>query len=161
MLWVGAALCFMAYGLSNDPSQIYLGAILVFVILITGVITYYQTAKSDALMEGFKNMLPQQTTVIRGGVEKRIAAEKLVPGDVIKISMGEKIPADIRIIFSREMRVDNSALTGEVDPLLRSIECTHPDNPLETKNLAFFGTLCKEGQGRGVVIRIGENTVLG
>lgn len=68
-----------------------------------------------------------------------------MPGDIIKMSMGEKIPADIRIIFSREMRVDNSALTGEVDPLLRSVECTHPDNPLETKNLAFFGTLCKEG----------------
>jgi len=59
------------------------------------------------------------------------------------------------------MKVDNSALTGEVDPLLRKVECTHPDNPLETANMAFFGTLCKEGRGRGIVVRIGDNTVLG
>ena len=53
------------------------------------------------------------------------------------------MPADLRIFQSIEMKVDNSALTGEVEPLLRSPECTHPENPFETKNLAFFGTLCK------------------
>lgn len=67
---------------------------------------------------------------------------------------GEKVPADIRIISCMEMKVDNSALTGEVEPLLRSPECTHQDDPFETKNLAFFGTLCKEGRGRGIVVGI-------
>ena len=59
------------------------------------------------------------------------------------------------------MRVDNSALTGEVEPLLRVTECTSPENPLETKNLAFFGTLIKEGSGKGMVINIGDRTVMG
>ena len=59
------------------------------------------------------------------------------------------------------MKVDNSPLTGEVGPLLRSPECTHPEEPFETKNLAFFGTLCKEGRGKGIVINIGANTVMG
>ena len=59
------------------------------------------------------------------------------------------------------MKVDNSPLTGEVEPLLRSPECTHPEEPFETKNLAFFGTLCKEGRGKGIVINIGANTVMG
>ena len=59
------------------------------------------------------------------------------------------------------MKVDNSALTGEVEPLLRSPECTHPEEPFETKNLAFFGTLCKEGRGRGIVVGIAEKTVMG
>ena len=63
----------------------------------------------------------------------------------MEIKMGEKIPADIRIIHSREMKVDNSSLTGEVEAQLRTVECTNNDNPLETKNLAFFGTLVKEG----------------
>lgn len=58
------------------------------------------------------------------------------------------------------MKVDNSALTGESDPLLRSEKCTH-DNVLETANMAFFGTLCKEGQGKAVVVKIGGETVLG
>jgi len=69
---------------------------------------------------------------------------KLVPGDVISVRGGDKIPADIRIIQSVEMKVDNSALTGESDPLLRSDKCTN-DNMLETANMAFFGTLVKEG----------------
>ncbi len=69
----------------------------------------------------------------------------LVVGDVILIKAGEKIPADIRILESSEMKVDNSALTGESEPLLRTIECSHSENYLETSNIAFFGTLCKEG----------------
>lgn len=58
---------------------------------------------------------------------------------------GEKIPADVRILTSNEMKVDNSPLTGETEPLLRTVECSHPENPLESNNLCFFGTLCKEG----------------
>jgi sodium/potassium-transporting ATPase subunit alpha len=74
---------------------------------------------------------------------------------------GEKIPADIRVLQSNEMKVDNSPLTGETEPLLRKVECTHPDAVLETANLCFFGTLVKEGRGKGVVIFISDNTVLG
>jgi len=59
------------------------------------------------------------------------------------------------------MRVDNSSLTGESDPLLRTVECTNKENPLETDNLAFFGTLVKEGIGKGIVIQIGDSTVIG
>jgi sodium/potassium-transporting ATPase subunit alpha len=59
------------------------------------------------------------------------------------------------------MKVDNSSLTGESILLIRTIECTSPENPLETKNLAFFGTLCKEGNGKGVVINTADRTVIG
>lgn len=106
-------------------------------------------------------MLPSASKVLRDGKITQIAAEKLVRGDVVEVISGEKVPADIRIISSIEMKVDNSALTGEVEPLLRSPECTHPEEPFETKNLAFFGTLCKEGRGRGIVINIAEKTMLG
>ena len=85
----------------------------------------------------------------------------MVPGDIVEVKGGDRIPADIRIIYSQEMKVDNSSLTGESDALLRTVECTNKDNPLETNNLAFFGTLCKEGIGRGVVIQIGDRTVIG
>jgi len=84
-----------------------------------------------------------------------------VRGDIVEIIAGEKVPADLRIIQCMEMKVDNSCLTGEVEPLLRSPECTHPDNPFETKNIAFFGTLVKEGRGKGMVIQIGSKTVMG
>lgn len=67
----------------------------------------------------------------------------------------------MRILESNEMKVDNSSLTGESLLLLRTPECTNLANPLETKNLAFFGTLCKEGHGKGIVIFTGDNTVIG
>ena len=82
-------------------------------------------------------------------------------GDVVIVELGKRIPADIRIIESYGMKVDNSSLTGESLLLPRTPECTNPDNPLETKNLAFFGTLCKEGSCKGVVIFTGDNTVIG
>lgn len=91
----------------------------------------------------------------------KIPAENLVPGDLVIVEFGKRIPADIRIIESNGMKVDNSSLTGETLLLQRTPECSHPENPLETKNLIFFGTLCKEGNGRGIVVFTGDNTVIG
>lgn len=112
-------------------------------------------------MNSFKNFLPQKCTVVRNGETKSIDAIKLTVGDIVYIKLGEKIPADLRILESNEMKVDNSPLTGETEPLLRTLECSHPDNYLETSNIAFFGTLCKEGTGKGVVICTGDRTTLG
>lgn len=78
----------------------------------------------------------------------------------MKIELGKKIPADLRIIDSQGMKVDNSSLTGETDLLTRSSKCTN-DNPLETKNVAFFSTLCREGSGTGVVFATGDKTFIG
>lgn len=160
LLWIAAFLCFGLYGFDRHAtgatSNIYLAVVLIFIILLTGGITYQQAAKSEALMEGFKNFLPAECVVIRKGNPRLIEAIKLVPGDIIEVKMGDKIPADIRVIQSREMKVDNSSLTGEVEPLLRTVECTNAENILETKNLAFFGTLVKEGSGKGIVINIGD-----
>lgn len=163
MLWVGSILCIVIYIIqpTGNLPNLYLAFVLMIVVILTGCITFAQGAKSEALMEGFKNMLPSNCKVLRDGKLTQIAAEKLVRGDVVEVISGEKVPADIRIISCVEMKVDNSALTGEVEPLLRSPECTHPDDPFETKNLAFFGTLCKEGRGRGIVVGIAEKTVMG
>ena len=163
MLWVGSVLAIVTYIVqpTGNAPNLYLAFVLIIVIFITGIITFSQQAQSEALMEGFKNMLPSVTKFVRDGKLTQLPAEKLVRGDVVEVISGEKVPADIRILSSIEMKVDNSALTGEVEPLLRSPECTNADEPFETKNLAFFGTLCKEGRGKGIVINIGGNTVMG
>lgn len=162
LLWIGAIFCFVAYGLdTTDPSNVYLGAVLIAVIVITGLVTFFQNAKSDSIMEGFKNFIPQTCTAMRNGREETILAAKVVRGDILLIKEGQRIPADIRIIQSNEMKVDNSSLTGESEPLLRSEKCDQPDKILETKNVAFFGTLCKYGAGRGVVFNIGDDTIIG
>ncbi|CAD8189747.1 unnamed protein product [Paramecium pentaurelia] len=162
LLWGAAGLCFLAYGLTpEDPSNLYLGIVLIACILITALMTYFQNRKSEAIMEGFVNFIPPETIVIRDGKQQKLPAIDLVPGDIVIIEFGKKIPADIRIIESNQMKVDNSSLTGESVLLIRSPECTHQENPLETKNLVFFGTLCKEGTGKGLVIFTGDKTVIG
>lgn len=162
LLWGGALLCFIAYALdSSDPSNVYLGIVLALVVMVTGFVTFFQNSKSESVMEGFKNFIPPKCKVLRDGKEDSIPSSKLVRGDIVIVQEGGRIPADIRIIESKDMKVDNSSLTGESEPLLRSPECTEPEKILETKNVAFFGTLCKEGRGKGMVFNIGDNTVIG
>lgn len=163
LLWAGSALCFVAYGLSmSDPSNLYLGVALGVVVIITACFTFFQESKSAAIMAGFKNMIPPETTIIRNGREMTVQSSLIVPGDIVKLKAGARIPADIRIIEANNgLKVDNSSLTGESEPLSRTVECTNEKSPLETKNLAFFGTTCADGTGKGVVINTGDRTVIG
>lgn len=87
---------------------------------------------------------PQQATVIRDGDKFQINADQLVVGDLVEMKGGDRVPADIRILAAQGCKVDNSSLTGESEPQTRSPECTH-ESPLETRNIAFFSTMCLEG----------------
>lgn len=161
LLWFGAILCFIGYGIApDDPSNLYLGVVLSVVVFITGCFSYYQSSKSAALMAQFKNFIPPKALVIRDGNENSIEAAKLVPGDLIRLKGGVNIPADIRVVECHEMKVNNASLTGESDDLVRKVKKT-ADNPLETANLGFFGTACTFGNGVGVVINTGDRTVIG
>lgn len=124
MLWIGAILCFVAYAVApeGNESNVALGVVLIILAFISATLSYLQSSKSAAILEGFKNMIPLKSTVIRDGIEKSLEAIKLVPGDLLKIKLGEKIPADVRVITSNEMKVDNSALTGESEALLRKAD---------------------------------------
>ena len=111
-------------------------------------------------MESFKNMVPQYALCLRDGEKITIKAEELTLGDIIEVKFGDRIPADIRVLEARGFKVDNSSLTGESEPQARSPEFTH-ENPLETKNLAFFSTNAVEGTAKGIVVNIGDYTVMG
>ncbi|XP_076008691.1 sodium/potassium-transporting ATPase subunit alpha-3b isoform X1 [Genypterus blacodes] len=166
LLWTGAILCFLAYAIQaateDDPAgdNLYLGIVLTAVVVITGCFSYFQEAKSSKIMESFKNMVPQQALVIREGEKVQINAEEVVAGDLVEVKGGDRIPADIRVVSAHGCKVDNSSLTGESEPQSRSPDCTH-DNPLETRNVAFFSTNCVEGTARGIVICTGDRTVMG
>jgi len=166
LLWIGAILCFIAYSIQasafEEPpdDNLYLGIVLSAVVTVTGIFSYYQESKSDKIMESFKNLVPQYALVRRGGEKVNIKAEELTIGDIVEIKFGDRIPADVRVIEARGFKVDNSSLTGESEPQSRSPEFTH-ENPLETRNLAFFSTNAVEGTCVGVVVHIGDNTVMG
>merc|ERR1719361_1204960 len=124
LLWVGSLLCFVAYGVARpeerDVTYLYLGIVLAVVVTMTGTFGYYQEAKSDDIMEGFKNLAPEDVTVFRDGRPQTIEPRDLVPGDIIEIRYGMKLPADVRVLeCSKDMEVDNASLTGEAEPQKR------------------------------------------
>merc|ERR1712214_145154 len=166
LLWLGAVLCFLAYSIQattlEEPpdDNLYLGVVLTFVVVITGVFSFYQENKSSKIMDSFKNLVPQYALAIRNGEKVELKAEELTLGDIIEVKFGDRVPADMRVLESRNFKVDNSSLTGESEPQSRGPEKTH-DNPLETKNLAFFSTNAVEGTAKGIVVNIGDNTVMG
>uniref|UniRef100_A0AAY4DK62 Sodium/potassium-transporting ATPase subunit alpha n=1 Tax=Denticeps clupeoides TaxID=299321 RepID=A0AAY4DK62_9TELE len=165
LLWIGAILCFLAYAIQaateDEPAgdNLYLGIVLSAVVIITGCFSYFQEAKIQNDHNIFlmscnehPSVCPQQALV--------------VAGDLVEVKGGDRIPADLRIISAHGCKVDNSSLTGESEPQTRSPDCTH-DNPLETRNIAFFSTNCVEallppcGTARGIVVCTGDRTVMG
>merc|ERR1711910_134091 len=166
LLWLGAILCFLAYGIQatayEEPpdDNLYLGVVLTAVVTVTGIFSYYQESKSAAIMESFKNLVPQYALCRRDGEKITIKAEELTLGDIVEIKFGDRIPADIRVLEARGFKVDNSSLTGESETQMRAPEFTH-DNPLETKNIGFFSTNAVEGPAVGMVVNIGDDTVMG
>ena len=172
VLWAAAVLCFIGFTIEQTSGEtnptnadgvstnLTVGVVLTLVILVTGTFSFYQNNKSRKVMEGFKNMVALETTVLRNGEKFSLDAEELVLGDIVEVRSGDRIPADIRVLDATNFKVDNSSLTGESEPQKRFPKQTH-DNPLETANIAFSTTTCVEGQCMGIVINTGDNTVIG
>ncbi|CAG8444514.1 6249_t:CDS:2 [Ambispora leptoticha] len=150
----------LAVDYANNKPNIYLGAILIGVALLNAFIEFYQLQKSAAILESFLSLIPQKCMARREGELIQIQAADLVVGDIVFVKMGDKIPADLYLFATSDMKVDNSSLTGEADPQERTPHNSHK-NPLEATNLCFYGTLCVSGEGYGIVIRSGDHTVLG
>lgn len=111
-------------------------------------------------MQQFKNFIPPKAWVFREGKRRGINAAELVPGDIVDIGTGDNIPADVVLIKTNEMKVNNASLTGESEEMLRLPE-EKSANIFESPNVAFFGTSCTNGGGIGIVFKTGDNTVIG
>ncbi|WP_214756105.1 MULTISPECIES: cation-transporting P-type ATPase [unclassified Exiguobacterium] len=140
----------------------YDSIVIALVVLIIGIIGYLQENKAEQALEGIKNMLSPSALVRRDSKRKEIEAEYLVPGDIVYLKPGDKIPADLRLITVENMKVEESALTGEAITVDKTLD------PLEEKiglgdrtNLAFSGTSVAAGTGSGIVIATGSKTELG
>lgn len=166
LLWAATLLCFISYSVHASTVEkapldnFILGLIMTVLIIVLGIFSYFQERKSLRIMDTLHKDAPQFATVIRQGERLQIPFQEIVLGDLVTLRVGSVIPADLRLIEAATLKVDNSSLTGEVEPQSRGIEMTH-DSPLETQNLAFFSTMVAEGCGRGVVIACGHNTVMG
>lgn len=160
LLIVGAGLAFLADSLKPGEGNFYIGVALLVVVLLNALFTYIQQHESERLMESFRNMLPPMINVLRDGKVSRIEAKFVVPGDVVVLEEGDRIPADGRLIEVNQLKVDHSSLSGESEPQLRKLVCTH-ENMLESRNLVFSGTLVHSGNGKALIYGTGMNTQIG
>lgn len=132
------------------------------VVLLNAVIGYIQEAKAERAIDALAKMVLTEATVRRDGKKIRIPSAELVPGDIVVLQSGDKVPADLRLIKIRELRVDESALTGESVPVEKQLAILEPDTILaERKNLAYAGAMVAAGQAEGIVFATGDKTEMG
>lgn len=132
------------------------------VVLVNAVVGFIQESRAEAAIESLAAMMKTEATVRRDGRKIRVPSAEIVPGDVVLLESGDKVPADLRLTAVRELRVDESALTGESVPVEKADHVLPPETVVaDRNNMAFSGTLVTYGTATGVVVATGTETELG
>lgn len=142
----------------------YLDAItIIAIILLNGVLGFVQEFRAERSLRALKQLSAPSAKVLRGGKQEVIPAKMLVPGDIVLLESGDRIPADIRWLECSALYAEESALTGESLPVSKHAEPIHAEEiPLgDQKNIGFMGTMVTRGTGRAVVVRTGMDTEMG
>ncbi|KAI9095912.1 hypothetical protein DFS34DRAFT_643207 [Phlyctochytrium arcticum] len=142
----------------------YIGCILMGIALLNAGIEFYELQKISAILNSFGTLIPLRTDAIRQGQKVSVLAKTLVPGDVVFVGPGSKVPADVYIFFAVDCKLDLSNLTGETEPVTRKAMLGGAPNGIDVMdapNLAFNGTIVVGGEAYGIVIRTGDDTVMG
>lgn len=164
VLWVGVIIFFICWKpLSNPPSptNLALAILVLIVIVLQAGFSAFQDWSTSRTMKSITDLLPSDALVLRDGQLMKLRATELVSGDVVHLNIGNKVPADMRIIeHSGDLRFDRAVLTGESDEIEASVDQTE-ENFLESRNIALMGTLVVNGGGVGVVVLTGGRSVMG
>ena len=136
--------------------------VILAVVLVNAIIGFLQEGKAENALEAIRGMLAPKASVIRDGHRMAVPGGELVPGDIVLLEAGARVPADVRLIDSKSMRIDEAVLTGE------SVAVEKDTSPVDEAlsigdrtSMAFSGTLVTYGQGKGVVIATGAHTAIG
>ncbi|MCW5622966.1 MAG: HAD-IC family P-type ATPase, partial [Burkholderiales bacterium] len=136
--------------------------VLLMAVVINAIIGFIQEGKAEAALDAIRSLLSPHAMVMRDGTRREIDAVDLVPGDIVLLASGDRVPADLRLISVKELRVEEAALTGESLPVEKSIEAVAGDAPLGDRyGMAYSGTLVVYGQATGIVVATGAATELG
>ena len=133
------------------------------VVILNAVIGYIQEYKAEESVRALKKMVVPKAKVLREGREKEIRSEELVPGDIVLLASGVRVPADLRLFKTVELRIDEAMLTGESVPVQKKTPPIEESNltPGDQKNMMFMGTIVVSGRAKGVVVATGRTTLLG
>lgn len=148
--------------LSALVGEIVDAAIIGVIVVFCAVLGFVQEYRADRALEALKKMLSPTSTVLRGGKEEEVPSKELVPGDILLLEAGDKIPADARLVENHSLRCDEAPLTGESVPVGKDIKPLPEDVRVsDRKNIVFTGTIVTYGRGKGVVTSTGMNTEFG
>ncbi|ESA34206.1 cation-transporting atpase pma1 [Leptolyngbya sp. Heron Island J] len=137
-------------------------AVIWGVTVLNAVIGYVQEAKAEGAIASLAQAVVTETTVLRDGQLLQVPSRDLVPGDIVLLTSGDKVPADVRLVQTRNLQIDESALTGESVPVEKSTQSLATDTVLaERTNMAYAGSFVTFGQGRGVIVAIANATEVG
>ncbi|KAJ5938182.1 hypothetical protein N7454_004524 [Penicillium verhagenii] len=164
ILWVGVVIFFICWKpLSNPPSptNLAMAVLIMIVIALQAGFSAFQDWSTKRVMNSILGLLPSEALVLRDGKQLRLSATDLVAGDIAQISVGNKVPADMRLLqTSGDIRFDRAILTGESDEIDGATDATDA-NFLETRNVAMMGTLVTNGNATGIVLLTGSRSVMG
>ena len=136
--------------------------VILAVVLANAVIGFIQEGKAEKAMNAIHQMLAPQASVLRGGTRYSIRGEELVPGDIVLLEAGDKVPADLRLLKAHGLQIQEAILTGESVPVQKQIEAVAAAASMGDRScMAFSGTLVTSGQGKGVVAATGASTEIG
>ena len=137
--------------------------IIVVIVVLNAIMGLVQEERAEKSIESLKKMTPQKAKVIRDGSVKEILAEDLVPGDIIELESGNYVPADCRIIESYNLKIEESSLTGETEPVTKETRKILKENIVigDMNNMAFMSTIIVSGRGKAVVTETGMDTKIG
>lgn len=137
-------------------------AVIVLAIVVNAALGFYQEYKAEDALERLVGYIKDRARVIRNGHEQEIDSSDIVPGDIVRLSFGGRVPADIRLISVNALSTDESILTGESLPVSKNVELIEESAGVaERKNMAFAGSLVVEGYGTGIVVATGQSTEIG
>lgn len=137
-------------------------AVIFGVVVINAIVGFIQESKAEAALQGLRSMVHTHAKVVREGHEHTMPSEELVPGDLVLLAAGDKVPADLRLVRQTGLSVNESALTGESTPVHKDEVALPEGTPVaDRRNIAYSGTLVTAGHGAGIVVATGAETELG
>ncbi len=152
----------VAAGLAASIGHLVDAGVVLAVVVVNVVIGFVQEGRAESALEAIRSMIDPRASVLRDGHRGVIAAEDIVPGDLVLLEPGDRVPADLRLVKARNLRIDEAALTGESVPVDKSTQPVPAGAPLADRtSMAFSGTFVAAGTGTGVAVATGAESELG
>jgi magnesium-transporting ATPase (P-type) len=153
----------LAAGFTKLMLNLWVDAAIIFgVVVLNALLGFIQEGKAERALDSIRNMLSAEARTVRDGETRLMPAEQLVPGDVVTLESGDKIPADLRLVDAKNLRTEEAALTGESVPADKGTDVVPANATVgDRENMAFSGTMVVSGRATGVVVATGSETELG